>query len=101
LPPSLTTTPFPYTTLFRSHIIDLPGIPELDGHGDAVDVILIRHCFGIKRDIVPVGDKRGTRVETGLCGHRREHDVQLVRCADPEDRKSTRLNSSHVSISYA
>ena len=78
----------------RTHIIDLPGIPELYGHGDAVDVILIRHCFGIKRDIVPVGDKRGTRVETGLCGHRREHDVQLVRCADPDFENFRRVSNA-------
>src|SRR5207249_11908880 len=43
-----------------------------------------------------VGERRG-RVEDGprvLADVRREHGVDL-------DRKSTRLNSSHVSISYA
>src|SRR5207249_7860691 len=33
---------------------------------------------------------------------RREHDAPHLACrGGPEDRKSTRLNSSHVSISYA
>src|SRR5690348_17684039 len=59
------STLFPYTTLFRSHVVDLISVgragprPELDG----------------------------------------AHEQRSpVRC---RDRKSTRLNSSHPSISYA
>src|SRR5437773_8727736 len=73
-PPS--STLFPYTTLFRSH----------------------------------VGRRRGPRL--GACGPRparrrvrravHHHGGHLGRAADVgADRKSTRLNSSHITISYA
>src|SRR5699024_12449412 len=34
-----------------------------------------------------------------ICNHRSRRRLQMTRCSS--DRKSTRLNSSHVSISYA
>src|SRR5207249_7995133 len=79
-PPPLSTL-FPYTTLFRSlFVVDEPA--------------------GVTR---PVRERRRSakarRVEPG---HDRayRHDADLL--GDEErDRKSTRLNSSHVSISYA
>src|SRR5690242_21919895 len=69
------STLFPYTTLFRSH-----------GRGD--------------RD----GDRReGGRLDPALRGlHRLPALLVLVPADRPHlDRKSTRLNSSHMSISYA
>src|SRR5436190_7510837 len=65
------STLFPYTTLFRSPRI-LAGSEEVDLHG------------GIGADLggSPVGQDRAL-----VHGH--------------EDRKSTRLNSSHTVISYA
>src|SRR5699024_11704331 len=91
------STPFPYTTLFRSQ---LPG-----GHEDGE----------VPRDDLPdhperlvevVGD--GVLVQLGdttLLGADRAGEVAEVvdrqREVRVEDRKSTRLNSSHVSISYA
>src|SRR4051812_49999231 len=43
----------------------------------------------------PAGGRRGCRTGSSCCRRgRRRHD-------EPVDRKSTRLNSSHMSISYA
>src|SRR5688572_32283709 len=83
------STLFPYTTLFRS-LLDQPLVDDAarvvavvqrrqaaDRHVDHVDVRLLRHV---------------------------DHpfDERVARAArDEEDRKSTRLNSSHSQISYA
>src|SRR5258705_5203293 len=70
------STLFPYTTLFRSRV----------NH---------RH---LAIDEVRVGDGPGVVVLT----RRTLHRLVLVHEVDPElDRKSTRLNSSHLGISYA
>src|SRR5437868_12018846 len=68
------STLFPYTTLFRSSLLGLADhlrVPEDDGRRGA--------------GLHPPG--RLLR--------------ELRHAADARDRKSTRLNSSHVSISYA
>src|SRR5699024_12071023 len=87
-PPTL----FPYTTLFRSAVkqlgqvaghVRIPrmGVDEVESFGG-----------GGHRQIGGEDLQRGVgRSETG---------VAFVECFDG-DRKSTRLNSSHVSISYA
>src|SRR5690349_24251854 len=67
------STLFPYTTLFRSDV------------GRADVEIELRHGRGY------LVEHAGT-VEAGHLDHR---------VAAPADRKSTRLNSSHVEISYA
>src|SRR5689334_24853548 len=85
------STLFPYTTLFRSviHPLDAedaerPGAlfaePEarIRAHGCAVDHLLVQRHF-------PAGVLADLAVERKA----------------PLDRKSTRLNSSHSSISYA
>src|SRR5256885_7262487 len=83
---------FPYTTLFRSH--DLPGVartvlrrelPDEPVHLTAVDGTV--HGFEAVRRV-----GREERV-----GQRRH----VVPGDAAEDRKSTRLNSSHLVISYA
>src|SRR5436309_11035269 len=68
------STLFPYTTLFRS---DFSGLPASDWSWQPVFVDV--DLDGYEDLIIPAGHTR---------------DVQ-------EDRKSTRLNSSHVKISYA
>src|SRR5690625_6062486 len=66
---------FPYTTLFRSQKIkEAPG-------KKVVAVLGAAHVPGIKQEI------------------KRDHD--LAQLDKKPDRKSTRLNSSHVAISYA
>src|SRR5437868_13229664 len=76
IPPPPCSTLFPYTTLFRSAAIVLDHLPvKLLGDAPAVSV-----------------------ARTGrLLLKRREHLIKRF----ARDRKSTRLNSSHVSISYA
>src|SRR3712207_8457852 len=73
------STLFPYTTLFRSALA-LPDMPPgMRGQEDQVFEV------GGKGDIQRVPGDRQRRV-----------GVQQA-----EDRKSTRLNSSHANISYA
>src|SRR5690348_17994879 len=89
---------FPYTTLFRSrfyrlarrrpvevvrHVI-FTGPDQLDGRADRLGG---RNRGGYEIDIQATTE--ATAEERGM-------DVDLIR-----DRKSTRLNSSHPSISYA
>src|SRR3712207_7469310 len=84
------STLFPYTTLFRSQ-----SAPVVAG-----DRVGERHVVGrdLQRAVTRVAqqqhvvDGEGEQVGGGD-GQRRE--------ADAEDRKSTRLNSSHANISYA
>src|SRR5690348_17592141 len=77
------STLFPYTTLFRSQRGDRRPAGEHEEHwhdGEAQEL----------------GQHRG--------GRRRQHALEVVDRlgrVDGQDRKSTRLNSSHPSISYA
>src|SRR5256885_11954606 len=87
------STLFPYTTLFRSvHI----GAGEQQQHAFASQRVLARDALILappRRKAVPLGD---------LLEH---HEADIVPVADMLragiDRKSTRLNSSHLVISYA
>src|SRR2546429_9432897 len=94
------STLFPYTTLFRS-------VAEVVGE-DA-----LAHVAEHAREENPGGDasRLATSARAGL-GHRQEPRGFLLgsssrrwtNCSSsrmPEDRKSTRLNSSHGYISYA
>src|SRR5690348_17905968 len=73
------STLFPYTTLFRS----LPGVEHLLQQRAAVGEMPVEAALGHAER---------------LCQHL---DPDGVRAAGGKDRKSTRLNSSHPSISYA
>src|SRR2546422_1664863 len=81
------STLFPYTTLFRSHMIK----------SDAT--MLLRPKTGLKDMIVELnpGTQSRPTVKSGFTVPvaNTRPDVNL------EDRKSTRLNSSHGYISYA
>src|SRR3712207_7173098 len=74
------STLFPYTTLFRSQV---QPVGRVLGSGPLVRQHLAR---AVVDDLQPA-----------------EHadDVALHACRIGEDRKSTRLNSSHANISYA
>src|SRR3712207_8641891 len=84
------STLFPYTTLFRS----MPGRQAEGDVGGAeahVEVVRLADAAdGLQRD------QHGRRV--GAHGHRQRVDDDVL---GREDRKSTRLNSSHANISYA
>src|SRR5690606_41060881 len=87
-PPS--STPFPYTTLFRSDQLDFTGaahplddpLPQV-ANGDFLGAAQV-DCLAVAALILQQSH------------HRRNHITNIG-----EDRKSTRLNSSHVKISYA
>src|SRR5437868_11139274 len=81
LPPR--STLFPYTTLFRSWL-------KRRGMG-------FTGC-SISPPVSGTGGIRLSGGETSLCAL---CETAGLRNAHSEDRKSTRLNSSHVSISYA
>src|SRR5207249_6498629 len=92
---------FPYTTLFRSQ-----------GSLFAKPLETIRQFRTFLAFVSELGHEHGERL--GIAGdpqrpgvHRIEADVadqaaipSRSPCSWPRDRKSTRLNSSHVSISY-
>src|SRR5207253_8940017 len=92
---------FPYTTLFRSGLrllgVDVAGLDDLVGelivlhlHDQVVrEAALLRRR--VKRRAGAAGDEVLNPVDRGLV------EKMLVPL---EDRKSTRLNSSHVAISY-
>src|SRR5689334_24771918 len=88
LPPS--STLFPYTTLFRSR-----------AHADPARVRPERD-EGRARE-ARAGEDRGAGLaaHSGQPGRRRGAALFFSTIARGEDRKSTRLNSSHSSISYA
>src|SRR3712207_7701946 len=73
------STLFPYTTLFRSHVVHTAGEPgpERPAHANGLGF----------------GQLRPARI--------RGDDVHGLGGPDGPDRKSTRLNSSHANISYA
>src|SRR5258708_15469365 len=78
------STLFPYTTLFRSTLVGK----------SAVEISLIeRELVGVIVEPARIGADFGDVLDLA--------DVILVGEFDLEDRKSTRLNSSHQIISYA
>src|SRR3712207_7919848 len=87
------STLFPYTTLFRSYF------ERIDGNGDPDDgqSLEINNGGGTydERAVVDAGFLELVRL--GVL----PADDPDVTGSLPEDRKSTRLNSSHANISYA
>src|SRR3712207_8926155 len=79
------STLFPYTTLFRSQLLDL---------AEQRPVVREEPVGG-----VPVALDEGVADEQLTTDDR--VDPAVVDLAVGEDRKSTRLNSSHANISYA
>src|SRR5207249_10089102 len=99
LPPPPSPTLFPYTTLFRSFTVGVlraMDAPLRDWwQADSLDLM----------QQVPYAPPNVAGWEGGLSWLntntvRARFDL-IVRCQQLKDRKSTRLNSSHVSISYA
>src|SRR5690554_7688985 len=82
------STLFPYTTLFRSQFEQYAcfySFIEVRGYLDLDYVFLFKHC-------IHDGGKLGYWIGGVLC---------FAKNPNALDRKSTRLNSSHVRISYA
>src|SRR3712207_7100835 len=81
------STLFPYTTLFRSEVLEVARVVDA-GDRALAEVLLLGHLAD--EDVVLV-----------VAGHR-DHEVGALDArALEQDRKSTRLNSSHANISYA
>src|SRR5207253_9843575 len=94
-------TPFPYTTLFRSEPMIESSRPQAGSR--------LTQLAGAPDPQVTQGREREARAALGPdLGHGSEarhchRGVLVRRVAQPDlplDRKSTRLNSSHVAISY-
>src|SRR3712207_7697618 len=80
------STLFPYTTLFRSEGALLPALP---GRGQPH-----RLHFHAQPLALPAID--AIEVDLLVLGHARDRDVRFDLLGRLEDRKSTRLNSSHA-----
>src|SRR5207244_11942614 len=100
-PPPIRTTPFPYTTLFRSKTRQRPADPnEQEQEADRLQRERAERQHRLERrprgGVVP-GRERHVPATEEQRGHerRRGDHVRVL------DRKSTRLNSSHQIISYA
>src|SRR2546425_3849890 len=97
------STLFPYTTLFRSVVVLERALARAEargcGHPFPVELDLLHAARVEVRARAEAPDRRD-RVEDPdtprdhLRQHRLEDDV-IVAADEPEDRKSTRLNSSH------
>src|SRR5207249_11170855 len=98
LPPS--SPLFPYTTLFRSHVLlTTPGVlgaPVAQPLGRRVRIAGAQFQCEQASWFSPPCARRKLHGRRGFVP---PADAPAAR--QPPDRKSTRLNSSHVSISYA
>src|SRR3712207_8927747 len=86
------STLFPYTTLFRSMGYPTKGVEKLVARG-----------LGIRERIQ---SRRANLALTAALEHYTATLAETIMSSEParemfEDRKSTRLNSSHANISYA
>src|SRR5205085_12012661 len=86
LPPPPTSPPFPYTTLFRSHIANSRS--SATWVRNARTSATSHTCISLRCW------RGGSTRAAGLRGNRPQRNPAA-------DRKSTRLNSSHSQISYA
>src|SRR3712207_8025366 len=82
------STLFPYTTLFRSEPLRNVNPSPLNGRTERVDIIWQ----------ATKGWSSALQADYAAAGQREEQPAQA---RTGEDRKSTRLNSSHANISYA
>src|SRR5690606_40133838 len=93
----LCPTLFPYTTLFRSHLAEeVSGIEVGDDH--FATVVVLDEDGDRPLDDEEQGVAAITGVDDGALGGDRCETLFFI---IKGDRKSTRLNSSHVKISYA
>src|SRR5207249_11214055 len=91
---------FPYTTLFRSQRVAVRrGLRDRFGRGDAGGAGTILDERLLRKACAQLGRDEPRQDVVAAAGGERHDQAQWLRRV--LDRKSTRLNSSHVSISYA
>src|SRR5262245_62399074 len=91
-PPS--STLFPYTTLFRSDDLVVEQIiKQLNRLVDVVKAEDLTDQKHIERELL--------LVKVGVTAKQRSEILEIADIFRTKDRKSTRLNSSHLGISYA
>src|SRR3712207_8242224 len=88
------STLFPYTTLFRSRVDQVEERGQFAARGDILDVYPATEERAVRCELFDVEVERLTFFSTFT--QRSLDEAEVV-----EDRKSTRLNSSHANISYA
>src|SRR5438477_5683658 len=99
IPRHTTSTLFPYTTLFRSVSRILLGVNAV--HGTSIDASgIFRSDAGLGNDVCHEAPPRVPIPDYSLVWRRFKPRSAICHAAQ-RDRKSTRLNSSHMSISYA
>src|SRR5207249_10378373 len=89
----LPSTLFPYTTLFRSEIFSTASDNQT-----SVEIHVLQGERPLARDNRTLGKFQLVGIAPAPRGM---PQVEVTFDVDDKDRKSTRLNSSHVSISYA
>src|SRR5205814_8914571 len=97
IPPHLRSTLFPYTTLFRSLQSGRFYQSLVPLEGETLEQIF-QHYLSQSEQLPAY--LRLYADDDALCGLLLEK-LPGADSRDPEDRKSTRLNSSHLGISYA
>src|SRR3712207_7194608 len=88
------STLFPYTTLFRSRLLIQRLAGQSEQPGERLDHAA--NVAGLARELQRVDESLGGLPQLALA---REEITEAKGFL--EDRKSTRLNSSHANISYA
>src|SRR5207244_9085320 len=95
------STLFPYTTLFRSTLEELPGLTE----GPGKRAVSLWDVQSDQSRQLLDGNAIGTFSPDGrtlaLTATDEDYYATALKLFDTADRKSTRLNSSHQIISYA
>src|SRR5206468_7529774 len=95
------STPFPYTTLFRSHETDVTASfahRRVRGHDQHVMAGTGRRVFRVPPPIGEVDSGRQPTFSIVIATYNAA--ATIAESIESADRKSTRLNSSHDQISY-
>src|SRR3712207_9293511 len=94
------STLFPYTTLFRSSQLAAKHLKSRNNFTTVIDNLEKQGLVRRERDRQ---DRRAVTVYLTDAGRARIEETfpRFVEAIVAEDRKSTRLNSSHANISYA